>query len=74
MAVLLGPVVLVKSAAAPTAVFRFAVLARSVSAPVPVLKSRSTRLGSENTPTDVLYVPALRLKRAFCPFAVLPPG
>src|SRR6266498_3343747 len=68
------PVVLLKSAPAPVAVFSFAVLARSAPAPTAVLNLPSVLLLSENRPTAVLYVPVVRLKSAFCPSAVLPPG
>ena len=68
------PVVLLKSAPAPVAVFSSAVLRRSAPAPVPVQKLPSVRLSSENIPIPVLYRPLVRLKRALSPSAVLPPG
>ena len=69
--------VLLKSAAPPTAaVFPSAVLLKSVAAPTAVFNWPSTLLLSENQPTAVLLAPefTLRLKRAFWPSAVLPPG
>ena len=48
------PTVLLKRAPAPVAVFSFAVLRRSVRAPMAVLKLPSVRLRSEYTPTPVL--------------------
>jgi hypothetical protein len=61
--VLLNPVVLNKSAAAPNAVFASAVLKRSVPAPAAVLKLPSVLLQSENQPTAVFAEPVVRLKR-----------
>ena len=51
-------------------------LLKSVPAPTAVFNWPSTLLLSENQPTAVLLVPVLtlRLKRAFWPSAVLPPG
>ena len=63
-----------KSAAAPKAVFWSAVLNRSAPAPVAVMKLPSAFLRSENQPTAVFPKPVVRLKRAFCPSAVLNPG
>ncbi len=74
LAVLAIPVVLLKSAPAPVAVFSFAVLSRSVPAPTPVQKLPSERLRIEYMPTAVLYNPVVRLKSAELPSAVLPPG
>jgi hypothetical protein len=72
MAVLTGPVVLLRSAPAPTAVFSTPspvpwspTLKRSVPAPTPVLKLPSVLLKSENHPTAVFPTPVVRLKRAF---------
>lgn len=65
------PVVLNKSATAPKAVFWSAVLKSSVPAPVAVLKLPCVVLESENQPTAVLAEPVVRLKRAFCPSAVV---
>ena len=61
------PVVLLRSAAAPVAVFSSAVFRRSVPAPMAVLKLASAVLLSETKPTAVLYVPVVRWRRAFCP-------
>src|SRR5882724_4315935 len=73
--------VLLKSAPAPIAVLStpspvdwFPTLKRSVPAPTPVLKLPSVLLHSENQPTAVFATPVVRLKRAFCPSAVLNPG
>ena len=66
--------VLNKSAAVPNAVFWSPVLKRSVPAPVAVLKLPSALLKSENQPTAVFAAPVVRLKRAFCPSAVLKLG
>ena len=74
MAVLLIPVVLNKSAAAPNAVLSSAVLKRSAPAPVPVLKLPCVLLASENHPTAVFAEPVVRLKRALVPSAVVNPG
>ena len=63
-----------QSAPAPVAVFCCPVLARRVPAPTPVLNWPSWLLMSENKPTAVLYVPAVRLRSAFRPSAVFPPG
>ena len=68
------PVVLLRSAPAPVAVFSFAVFTRSVPAPTPVQKLPSARLRSEYMPNAELYKPVVRLPRASCPSAVLPPG
>jgi len=73
-AVLRLPVVLLKTALAPVAVFSSAVLARSVPTPIPVLRLPVVLLSSEDKPTAVLYIPLVRLRRAFWPSAVLPPG
>jgi hypothetical protein len=54
VAVLKAPVVLLKSAAAPVAVLLSAVLARSVPAPMAVLKLLLALLLSEEKPTAVL--------------------
>ena len=70
----LTPVVLNKSDAAPNAVFASAVLKRSVPAPVAVLKLPAVLLLSENQPTAVFADPVVRLKRAFCPSAVVKLG
>jgi hypothetical protein len=67
-------VVLLKSAAAPVAVFPSAVLTRSVPASLAVLKLPVVSLLSESNPNAVLKPPVVRLRRAFCPSAVLPPG
>ena len=45
-----------------------------VPAPLAVLKLPVLSTLSEKKPTAVLYVPLVRLKREFCPSAVLPPG
>ena len=74
LAVLKLPSVLLKSAPAPMAVFSSAVLLRSAPAPLAVLKLPVLSTLSEKKPTAVLYVPLVRLNRAFCPSAVLPPG
>jgi hypothetical protein len=68
------PVLLNKSAAAPNAVFSRAVLKRRAPAPVAVLKLPSALLKSEYQPTAVFAEPVVRLKKAFCPSAVLNPG
>jgi hypothetical protein len=72
--VLLTPLVLNKSAAAPKAVFSSAVLKRSAPAPVAVLKLPSAFRQSENQLTAVFAEPVVRLKRAFCPSAVVKLG
>ena len=81
IAVLSVPLVLSKSAAAPMAVLLtpslvlwFPTLKRSAPAPVAVLKLPSALPQSENQPTAVFAAPVVRLKRAFCPSAVLNPG
>jgi hypothetical protein len=66
--------VLLKSAPAPVAVFSSPVLAKSAPAPRAVLKLPVLTPSSEKKPTAVLYKPVVRLKRALCPSAVLPPG
>jgi hypothetical protein len=43
-----------------------------VPAPTAVLNALSVLLRSENKPTAVLYVPAVRLSSAFSPSAVFP--
>jgi hypothetical protein len=65
LAVLPPPVVLLKSAPAPLAEFWSALLERSVPAPTPMLNLPSTLLLSENKPMALLYMPVVRLKRAF---------
>ena len=50
-----------------------AVLAKSVPAPMAVLKLPILLLLIEKQPVAVLYVPLVRLRSAFCPCAVLPP-
>ena len=69
LAVLFAPVVLFKAPSAPVAV-----LAKSVPAPTAVLKLPILLLLIEKQPVAVLYVPLVRLRSAFCPCAVLPPG
>jgi len=59
--VLLMPVLLNKSAAAPNAVFSSAVLKSSDPAPVAVLKLPLALLKSENQPTAVFAEPLVRL-------------
>jgi hypothetical protein len=73
-AVLLSPIVLLRSAPVPTAVFSAAVLSNSVAEPTPVLKLASELLRSESKPIAVLCMPVVILKRAFCPSAVLLTG
>ena len=74
VAVLFAPVVLFKSA--PGACCRVGVCGVGKKRPsadgrieVPILL-----LLIENQPNAVLFVPLVRLRRAFCPSAVLPPG
>jgi hypothetical protein len=74
LAVLPSPVLLLKSAPAPVAVFSSEVAAKSAPAPVAVLKLPVILVFNENQPTAVLYVPVVRLRRVCCPSAVLPPG
>jgi len=62
---LFSPVVLLKSAPPPVAVLLSAVLENSVPAPIAVLRLPVRLLWSENQPTAVLYVPVVRLRRAF---------
>jgi hypothetical protein len=69
-AVLNGPVVLLKSAAAPTAVFWSAVLNSSAPAPTAVLKLPSVPLRSENQPNAEFAAPVVTLPRALVPSAV----
>jgi hypothetical protein len=77
----LEPVVLNKSPAVPIAVFDSPspvfwspMLKSSDPAPTAVLKLPSVSLNSENQPTAVFEDPVVRLKRAFCPSAVLKLG
>ena len=58
----------------PSPVLWSPTLKRSVPAPTPVLKLPSVLLQSENQPTAVFPTPVVRLRRAFCPSAVLNPG
>src|SRR5262245_25256093 len=78
MAVLKKPVLLNKSAAAPTAVFSIPVpalwsptLSRSAAVPTAVLKLPSVFLQSVKPPRAVFHWPVVRLNSAFCPSAVL---
>jgi len=45
-----------------------------VAAPTPVLRAPVVTSWSDKKPMAVLYVPLVRLKRAFSPSAVLNPG
>src|SRR4051812_44813786 len=74
LAVFRAPVVLLKSANAPVAVFSSEALNRSVPAPTPVLNWLVALPLSERKPTAVLNPPVIRVRSAFCPSAVFPPG
>jgi len=50
------------------------VLKSSVPAPTPVLKLAAPLLRSDKKPNAELNWPVVRLPRALCPSAVLPPG
>src|SRR5207245_1828782 len=70
-----SPVVLLKRAPAPIAVFCSAVVFKaSVAAPSAVLRLPVVLFSSEKKPTPVLNVPLLSASSAACPSAVLPPG
>ena len=71
---LVMPVPLLKSAAAPLAVLLFPVVTRSAPAPTAVLKLLVLLTLKERKPTAVFKPPVVRLNSAFCPSAVLPPG
>ena len=80
-AVLKLAVVLLKRAPAPTAVFSipwFVVglphVGKERASAYGRLNWPSVSLRSDKNPTAVLNVPLVRLRRALCPSAVLPPG
>src|SRR4051794_22364297 len=74
LAVLRAPVVLLKSANAPVAVFSSEALNRSAPAPTPVLNWLVALALRERNPTAVLNPPVVRLRSALCPSAVFPPA
>src|SRR2546430_17720814 len=72
MAVLAGPVVLLKSAAAPVAVFRNpVVLLESAESPVTVFALPVVLLKSANAPVAVLESPVVLFKSAPAPVAAV---
>src|SRR5262249_30347952 len=74
MAVLFEPVVLSKSAAAPTAVLESALLRTSAPAPTPVLKLPVVFKKSERQPSAVFPAPVVRRLSASHPSAVVKLG
>src|SRR5439155_10535694 len=71
MAVFCVPVVLSKSAAAPTAVFESALLRASAPPPTPVLKLPVVSKNSERQPSPVFPAPVVRKLIASHPSAVV---
>ena len=73
LAVLANPVLLLKSAAAPVAVFWSPALTRRAPAPRAVLRFPVLLLSSENTPTAVLDVPCGEGQKSFLAFCRVAP-